>query len=307
MNVATFAERTEQFWSMEYDFVAWALGSSVAVGLLCGLVGCFLVLRGMSLLGDATGHATLPGVCIGFLIAGSQKTMGWLLSGALVTGLLAAWLVGFISRRPRTRPDAAIGAVLSVFFGAGIVLLSYIQSSPTGAQSGLGDFLFGNAAAVSPTHTVTIWILALVLIVAVLIFRRVISVVIFDRVFAESTAVRAAWVDYGLLGALGLAVVASIQAVGVVLVSAMLIIPGASAVLLSARLERCLVISALLGAVSGLLGTWLSFVFEGVGTGPAMTLVASMFFGLALFFSPRMGLLSLALRRRRLRGETQWA
>lgn len=301
LTMREFMERSDQFWSLEYEFVGWALASSVAVGLLCGLVGTFLVLRGMSLLGDATAHATLPGVCLGFLVAGGQKAMGWLLAGALATGLMAAALVGFLSRRPRTRPDAAIGTVLSVFFGAGIVLLSYIQSSPTGAQSGLNDFLFGNAAAVGPEQTIGIWILTLAAIGCVVFFRRVISVVIFDRVFAESVGVSASWVDYGLLGALGLAVVASIQAVGVVLVSAMLIIPGATAILLSARIERCLVVAAVIGAVSGVVGTWFSFVLEGVGTGPAMTLVAASFFALALVLSPRRGLLTLSLRRRRLR------
>ncbi len=307
MNLATFLERTSEFWSMQYEFVAWALASSVAVGLLCGLVGTFLVLRGMSLLGDATGHATLPGVCIGFLVAGGQKVMGWLLAGALLTGLLATWLVGFLSRRPRTRPDAAIGTVLSVFFGAGIVLLSYIQASPTGAQTGLNDFLFGNAAAVSPGHALGVMTLALVAVIAVFSFRRVLSVAIFDRVFAESVGIPVSWVDYGLLGTLGLAVVASIQAVGVVLVSAMLIIPGATAILVTSRLGHSLTLSAVLGALSGVTGTWLSFVFEGVGTGPAMTLVAAFFFVMALIFSPRMGLLVLAIRRRSLREETEWA
>lgn len=289
-----FVERAQQFVTFEYEFALYALLASMLVGLLCAVVGAFLVLRGMSLLGDATGHATLPGVCVAFVVVGAKET-GPLLIGALVAGFLASLLVGALSRGERTRPDAAIGIVLAVFFAVGILLLSYVQNSPTAAQSGLDSFLFGNAAGVTRGQ---LWVLAGVaaaLLGGVMVSYRALVVTIFDPVFARSIGVPTNAVEYALLGALSLAVVVSIQAVGVVLVAAMLIIPASAGLFLSDRLPRVLLWSALIGLVSGALGAFVSFVFEGVATGPAMVIIAGAFFAFALVFGSR-GLLRTHLR-----------
>lgn len=285
-----YFERALEFLTFQYAFAFDALAASVLIGALCALVGTFLVLRGLSLIGDATGHATLPGVCAAFLLVGA-KSMGALLAGALVSGALGALLVGVLSRGPRSRPDAAIGIVLSVFFGVGIVMLSYIQSSPTGAQAGLGSFLFGNAAGV--TREQLYWILAvsLALTSLILVFYRPLMLTVFDEGFARSLGIPTHLLQMALLGALAICVVISIQAVGVILVAAMLIIPPSTALFLSKRLPRVLVLSGTVGAISGALGAFVSFLAEGVATGPAMVLVASFFFGLALVFGPRGGLL----------------
>ncbi|MFU8806127.1 MAG: metal ABC transporter permease [Bradymonadaceae bacterium] len=285
-----YFERALEFFTFRYDFVIDALGASMLIGAICGLVGTFLVLRGLSLIGDATGHATLPGVCIAFLLVGS-KSMGALLIGALISGVIGALLVGVLSRGPRSRPDAAIGIVLSVFFGIGIVLLSYIQNSPTGAQAGLGSFLFGNAAGV--TRAQLFWVLGITIALAslVVVFYRPLMLTVFDESFARSIGIPTAALSAGLLGALAICVVISIQAVGVVLVAAMLIIPPSTALFLSKRLPKVLAISATVGAVSGALGAFISYIAEGVATGPAMVLVAALFFSLALIFGPRGGLL----------------
>lgn len=281
----TFA-RSVEFFSFQYSFTIYALLASMLVGAVCAVVGAFLVLRGMSLLGDAVGHATLPGVCAAFIIVGA-KEMGALLIGALVSAFVAALLVGAISNKPRTRPDAAIGVILSVFFGIGIVMLSYIQNSPTAAQAGLDNFLFGNAAAVSLEQLYLLAGVCLVLIAAVVICFRYLAVSTFDPVFARSIGVPTRALHYGLLGALSVAVVVSVQAVGVVLVAAMLIIPPSSALFLTNRLPGVLIIGAILGVLSGALGAFTSYLWEGVATGPAMVLCAGFFFALSLLFGPR--------------------
>lgn len=283
---AQILQRAAEFFSFQYSFAVNALLASMLVGAVCAVVGAFLVLRGMSLLGDAAGHATLPGVALAFVLVGA-KDMDALLIGALISAFGAAILVGAISRAPRTRPDAAIGVVLSVFFGIGIVMLSYIQNSPTAAQAGLDSFLFGNAAAVSRAQLYLIAAVTAILIAGVAIFFRPLAVATFDPTFARAIGVPTRAVHYGLLGALSLAVVVSIQAVGVVLVAAMLIIPASAALFVTDSLPRVLIIAGLIGVAAGALGAFFSFLWEGVATGPAMVLVAGFFFLLALFLSPR--------------------
>jgi manganese/zinc/iron transport system permease protein len=290
------AQRAVEFFSFQYDFAINALLSSMLVGAVCAVVGAFLVLRGMSLLGDATGHATLPGVCAAFVLIGT-KQMGMLLVGALVSAFLAAILVGVLSRGSRSRPDAAIGVVLSVFFGIGIVMLSYIQNSPTAAQAGLQSFLFGNAAGVSREQLYMLAAISAVLIAGVGVFFRPLAVATFDPTFARSIGVPTRLVHYGLLAALSVAVVVSIQAVGVVLVSAMLIIPPSAALFLTKRLPRALVLAGVIGMASGALGAFFSYLWEGVATGPAMVLVAGALFAVAFVFGSR-GVLRGFWRRR---------
>ena len=296
--MSVYVARFLEFFRFEYAFTLNALIASVTVGALCGVVGTFLVLRGLSLVGDATGHATLPGVCLGFLVAGSAKVMSVLLAGALLSGFLAAVLVGVLSRGPRARTDASIGVVLSLFFGVGIVLLSYIQNSSTGAQAGLNRFLYGNAAGVDFAQVLWLGGVALVVVALIIVFWRWLVASSFDPVFARSMGVPVRAVHYGLLGALSIAVVISIQAVGVVLVSAMLIIPPSSALFISKRVGRVALFSAAFGVVSGASGAVLSYVFEGVSTGPAMVLVAGAIFTVALLFGPRGGIVTDIVRQR---------
>jgi manganese/zinc/iron transport system permease protein len=283
---AELSGRAAEFFSFQYEFTVNALAASMIVGAVCAVVGVFLVLKGLSLLGDAAGHATLPGVCIAFVLVGA-KSMTALLIGALVATFLASIAVGFFSQGARTRPDAAIGIVLSVFFGAGILLLSYVQNSPTAAQSGLSSFLFGNAAGVSRSQ---VWLLAGVggaLVAGCVVFLRPIVLAIFDADFARSVGVSTTAVRFGLLTALSVAVVVSIQAVGVVLVAAMLIIPPSAALLLVKRMPIVLATSGLIGGLSGAAGAFISYLFEGVATGPAMVLVAAAIFVVSLLVGRR--------------------
>lgn len=295
---STYVERAGEFFTFQYDFVAYALGASVLVGVVCGLVGTFLVLRGFSLLGDATGHATLPGVAGAFLLTGYQHPAA-LLIGALISGALGAFLVGLFSRGPRVRSDAAIGIVLSVFFGIGIVLLAYIQDVETGRQAGLEHFLFGNAAAITEGQFWGLVAVAVVLCAAIGAFYRPLALMTFDESYARAIGVNTTGLELGLLSALSVAVVISIQAVGVILVAAMLIIPPSTGRFLSKRLPGVIGWSVGIGALSGALGAFVSYVFEGVATGPAMVLVAALFFGVALLFGPHGGVVIQWWGRRR--------
>lgn len=293
---ARWAARSVEFFSFKYGFVADALLASVTVGVMCGLVGTFLVLRRLSLLGDAAGHSALPGLCVAFIVTGSLGASA-LMFGALGSALLASLVVGWISRGPRSRPDAAIGIVLSGFFGLGTLLLSYIQRTATTSYAGLDSLLLGNVAGISPGQLHLLLAVAGALIAALVVFWRPLVLSTFDEGFARGLGVPVRAIHYGLLMAMALSVVVSIQAVGVVLISAMLIIPGSAALFLSRRLPLVAAWAALIGGVSGMAGAYLSYIQEGLATGPAMVLVASALFLLAMVFGPRRGVL-VSLRSR---------
>lgn len=292
-----YSVRAQEFFFFKYDFVRDALFASSLVGATCAVVGCFLILRGLSLLGDAAGHSTLPGLCFAFLMSGSMSP-GVLFVGALGSSFLSAMIVGVIARAPRTRPDAAIGIVLSVFFGVGIVLLSYIQTHASGHYAGLESMLLGNVAGITSEQIVTLSFVSVLLLGGVWVFYRPLMLSTFDAEFACALGVPVRVIHYGLLGALSLSVVVSIQAVGVVLVSAMLIIPPSAAFFIAPRMRAVLAWSGLLGALSGACGAFVSYMFEGISTGPAMVLVAALFFCLAILFGPHKGVVARAVRKR---------
>lgn len=296
----TTLERALEFARADYAFALWCGLGSALVGLCCALLGSFLVLRRMSLIGDVLGHAMLPGVVLGFMLAGG-RSLGALYGGALVTGVLAALCLGFIVRHSRTRPDAALGLVLTAFFGLGIVLMASVQNDPSGEQAGLSNFLFGNALALRPSEVAALAGLALASLGLVALFFRPLAILSFDPSYARSIGVPTAWIHYGLMAMTSLVTVASIGAVGVVLVVAMLVTPAAAAFLLVRRLPWMLAVASLIGALSGYLGAMLSYVFDGFSSGPTMVLVASSFFALAVFFGPRDGLALRVLRQRRRR------
>ena len=274
-------ERLVELATWQYDFARDAMLAAMLVGALAGLVGPWLVLRRMSLLGDTVGHATLPGVVAAFLVTGA-KSLVVLLVGGLVSGLSAAWLVERLARGRRGRPDVALAVVSSVAFGLGIVVLSYAQHAPSAAQAGLSTFLFGNAAAVTPEQLLA---LAAALVLAtglVALFYRPLALVTFDPSQAAALGMRPHRVRAALVLAAAIVVVLSLQATGAVLVAAMLVIPASTALLVARRLPFVVLVSVLVGAAAGLVGAVTSFVLPGVGTGPAMVLVAGLAFLSAL-------------------------
>lgn len=300
LELDTILQRTTEFFTFQYDFLVTTLAGAVLVGGLCGLLGVFMVLRRLSLMGDAIGHATLPGIGLAFLAVG-HKALGPILAGAAATGVLAALAVGFITRNSRTRPDAALGIVLASFFGLGAVIFSVLQNSPSGAQSGLSDFLFGNAAAITAGEVGLLGGLLVIVLGAIAALYRPLLLSTFDPTAATVMGMPVRALHYGLMTSVALTIVGSIQAVGVVLVAGLLIIPAATARLLTRHLHTSLILAGLLGALSGALGAWLSFLFTGFSSGPSMVIVAAGLYLLALTFAPRRGLVALgltSLRRR---------
>ncbi|RPI85632.1 MAG: metal ABC transporter permease [Planctomycetaceae bacterium] len=299
---AEFAGRMARFWSFQDGSVRTAAAAMVLLGVSCGALGCFIVLRRLSLVGDSLGHAVLPGVCLGFMVTWSKNPL-WLFVGATSAALLASLLIGVIQRNTRLKPDVAMGLVLSGFFGLGLVLLSRLQNDPRGGQGGLNQFFFGQAAAIGQMELVMIAGVSAAIVAGVVVAFKELAVSSFDEGFAASLGMPTRRIHYFLMTLTGMAIVISIQAVGVVLLSALLITPAATALLLTDRLPRMVVISSLLGALAGLIGLNASSLRDNLPTGPVVVLSLAALFVLALVFSPRYGLVTQALRRWKRRRE----
>lgn len=275
--------------------LAWILGGCVLLGLASGVLGSFALLRRRSLMGDALAHAALPGVCVGFLLAGG-RSLPALLAGATVAGLIGAAAIQVVTRNSRIKEDAALGLVLSVFFGFGVVLLTLIQRSPAGNQSGLDKFIFGQAASlVAADVRVMAGCALLVAGVTALLFKEF-KLLCFDQEFARGMGFPAGLLDGLLMTLIVVVVVVGLQAVGVVLMAALLITPAAAARFWTDRLHRMVVLAGAFGALSGALGTALSATADGMPTGPLVVLAATALFGLSLLFAPRRGLVARAAR-----------
>jgi len=274
----------------------WILLGSVLLGLSSGVLGSFAYLRKQSLMGDALAHAALPGVCIAFMLTGS-KSIFFFLIGAAVAGIIATFGVGFVTRNSRIKQDSALGIVLSVFFGLGIVLLTQIQHSDSGNQSGLDKFLFGQAASMVQSDVIIMGIVALVLVLACALLFKEFKLLSFDSGFAKGLGYPVAFLDQLLMFLIVVAVVVGIQAVGVVLMSALLITPAVSARYWTERLGGMVILAGLFGAVSGFIGTLISTTANNLPTGPLSVLAATSLFVFSVIFAPRRGVLFKALQR----------
>lgn len=274
------------------------LAGATLLGIAGGVLGCFALLRRQSLLGDALAHAALPGVCLGYLATGSKAPFG-LLAGALVAGLLGALLILAVVRFTRVKEDSAIGIVLSVFFGLGIVLLTHIQKLPYGNQSGLDKFLFGQAATLLPRDVAVMAVLAAVVLGLVALFYKELKLLSFDREFGASLGLPMRSLEILLTLLLVIVVVVGLQTVGVVLIVATLITPAAAARQWTERLGVMLGIAAAIGGSAGAVGALLSSRIERLPTGPVIVLVTSAVLVVSLLFAPRRGLLHAWLETRR--------
>jgi ABC-type Mn2+/Zn2+ transport system permease subunit len=265
---------------LQYPFMARALAASVIVGVLCAVIGTYVVLRGMAFLGDALAHAILPGVAIAYLLHGS------LLAGALVAAVVIALTIGLFSREGAIREDTAIGILFAAALSLGIALISSIRTYAVD----LSHILFGNVLGVS---ALDLWLtagLGVLILLTVFALYKPFLVISFDPVLAATMRLPAALLRNLMLVLLALTVVVSLQTVGVGLAAAMLVTPAATAYLLTRRLASMMLISALLGALSSVVGLYASFYFN-VVSGSAIVLAATAFFLLAFLFNPRQGVL----------------
>jgi ABC-type Mn2+/Zn2+ transport system permease subunit/Mn-dependent DtxR family transcriptional regulator len=281
-------QQAVRFFSLADPAVRYALSGSVLLGVVCGLLGGFLVVRKMALVGDALSHAVLPGVALGFLWNMSKDPVA-IFVGATAAGLLGTATVFLITRTTRLKEDAALGMVLAVFFSIGICLMSMFQRLPTGNKSGIDKFLFGQAAAIGPGDVRLMAVVAVVVVVVIAVGYKEFLLVSFDPGFARVSALPTRWLQHVLMLLLAFSVVIALQAVGVVLVSAMLITPAATAYLLTDRMHRMLWYGAGFGLLSGVAGAFFSFLGTNLPTGPFMVLSASGLFTAAFLFAPPRG------------------
>lgn len=273
----------------DYTFQNVVMGAAL-LGLISGPLGSFAVLRRQSLLGDAISHAALPGVCLGFILAGTRE-MGSIVVGAMVTGALAALLMLVLTRMSRLKTDASIGICLSIFFAIGVVLLTYIQGSNNASQGGLESFLFGQAAA---TLRSDLWLMGGITLFSLTLLSvlwKQAKLVTFDPEFAQTMGLPVSLIEALLTIMVTLAVVVGLQMVGVVLMAAMIVAPAVAARQWSRHLGGMVFIAAGVGVVSGVTGASVSALSRGLATGPLIILSASIIVLLSLAIAPQRGLL----------------
>jgi len=265
---------------LSYTFMQRGLLASLIVGVVCAVIGCYVVLRGMAFLGDALAHAILPGIAIAYLLQGN------LTLGALVAAVLVALLIGLFSRQGTIREDTAIGILFAAALSLGVALISSIRTYAVD----LSHILFGNVLGVSPSDLWLVGGLGLLVVIAVAVLYKPFLVISFDPLLAATLRWPAELLRNVLLILLALTIVVSLQTVGVGLVAAMLVTPAATAYLLTHRLPVMMVISALVGALSSLVGLYVSY-YANIASGSAVVLTATVFFLLAFLFAPRRGMI----------------
>ncbi len=281
----------------DYTLRTVALGA-MALGAVSGTLGAFAVLRRQSLLGDAISHAALPGIVLAFMLTGAKDPL-LLVLGAAVAGWIGTLAVMWIVRQSRLPEDSALGIVLSVFFGVGLVLLTYVQREPTASQAGLNTFLFGQAATLVVADVIVIAGLGSIAVAVVALFWKEFKLLCFDREFGSSLGIGMRGVDVLLTTMLVIAIVIGLQTVGVVLMSAMVVAPAAAARQWTDSLGVMVVLSAVFGALSGLTGAVASSTTTGIPTGPAIVLAVTLVVALSLTLAPRRGLVWEWVRHKR--------
>lgn len=273
----------------DYTIRTVALGAAV-LGIVSGALGTFALLRRQSLLGDAMSHAALPGVVLAFMLTQSKAPIVLIL-GAAVAGVIGTALMIGITRNTRIKEDSALGIILSVFFGLGLMLLTFLQRNPTANQAGLNSFLFGQAATLLVRDVITMSAFGGVVLLLVVLFWKEFKLLSFDQDFGASLGYPMQLLDILLTSLLVIAIVIGLQAVGVVLMSAMIVAPAAAARQWTNRLGVMIIIAAVFGATAGVSGALISSLGSGLSTGPVVVLCASVIVAISLLFATNRGLL----------------
>ena len=284
----------------DYTLQIVSLGSAL-LGIVSGVLGSFAVIRKESLLGDAVSHAALPGIALAFLLTGTKNTEV-LLIGALVSGLIATFLINSVDKFSRIKFDSALAIILSVFFGGGLVLLTYIQKIPNANQAGLENFIFGQASTVLLRDVKIIAILGSILLVIVLLFWKEFKIISFDIDFAESLGFDTKKITYLLFAMIVTSIIIGLQTVGVILMSAMLTAPAVAARQWTDKLHVMVFLAAIFGGISGITGTIISAVVPKLPTGPMIVIVISVIVIISLALAPNRGLIWRYIRNKRNQG-----
>lgn len=263
---------------MTYGFLQKALITSIMVGIICGVIGSFIVLRGMALMGDAISHAILPGVAISYMLGINY------FYGAVLTGVLTAFGIGAISQNSRIKNDSSIGIVFSAFFALGIILITRAKSA-----TDLTQILFGNVLSVRTSDMWLTLIIGAIVILVVALFFKELLVSSFDETMAAAYGLKTRLIHYSIMFLLTLVTVASLQTVGVILVVSLLITPASTAYLLTNKLSVMVFLAAFFGAISSIIGLYFSFLYN-MPSGPVIALATTALFVLAFLFSPKQGI-----------------
>ncbi|MDP2654177.1 MAG: metal ABC transporter permease [Candidatus Omnitrophota bacterium] len=287
----------------DHTLLIVAAGSCI-LGITAGCLGSFAVLRQQSLLGDAIAHATLPGVGIAFLLTQDKSPLG-LLIGAAIAGWVGTLFVKLITQTTAIKKDAALGLVLSVFFGFGLVLITIIQKLPTATKAGIDKFLFGSAATLLQEEVYLMSVLGGIVLLLTILFWKEFKIFIFDADFAKSIGLPVQALDVFLTSLIVISIVIGLQTVGVVLMSAMLVAPAAAARQWTDRLSGMILLASAFGAVSGAAGAVTSSLVPHLPTGPTIVIYLSLIVLFSLLFAPNRGLLWDWLRAQRHKREIQ--
>lgn len=265
---------------LQYEFMVKAIFVSALVGMVCAALSCYMTLKGWSLMGDAVSHAVLPGVAVAYMLNIP------LAIGAFVFGVGSVIAIGFIKAQTRIKEDTVIGLVFTGFFALGLVLISKVRSSID-----LTHILFGNVLGIADADIVQTVILSIFTLVTLAILRKDLMLFCFDSTHARSIGLNTTFLYYVLLSLLSLTAVAALQTVGIILVVAMLVTPGATAYLLSDRFDIMMLIAMASGIFSSVMGTYISYYIDG-STGGCIVVLQTLLFIIAMIFAPKHGLLA---------------
>lgn len=254
---------------------------TILIGVCAALVGTFTYLNKKALIGDAISHSILPGIVLAYICAGERNVI-YLLSGAIFSGWMSTQLISWLQRKTTLKQDTLIAATLSIFFALGLSLLSFIQGLPDDSQSGLSDFLFGKIAALNKTDVQLFGVITLIILLVLLFRSKIFFSFAFNKEYMISVGFSHAWNDFFLNTLTILVVSMGVQAVGVVLMSALLIIPIVTARILTNRLKPLLIISVLVSVIAALTGSYISTLASGIPTGPCIIVVLSLLVLLAI-------------------------
>ncbi|HDH6777803.1 TPA: metal ABC transporter permease [Staphylococcus aureus] len=256
-----------------YQFLNRALITSIIVGIVCGTVGSLIVLRGLSLMGDAMSHAVLPGVALSFLFGIPMFV------GALITGMIASIFIGYITSSSKTKPDAAIGISFTAFLASGIIIISLINTT-----TDLYHILFGNLLAITNSAFLTTIVIGSIVLILIIIFYRPLMISTFDPTFSRMSGLNTTLLHYFVMLLLSLVTVASIQTVGIILVVALLITPASTALLISKKLYSMMIIASLISVISSIVGLYYSYIYN-IPSGATIVLCTFVIYIITLFFT----------------------
>ncbi|HDF5804455.1 TPA: metal ABC transporter permease [Staphylococcus aureus] len=256
-----------------YQFLNRALITSIIVGIVCGTVGSLIVLRGLSLMGDAMSHAVLPGVALSFLFGILMFV------GALITGMIASIFIGYITSSSKTKPDAAIGISFTAFLASGIIIISLINTT-----TDLYHILFGNLLAITNSAFLTTIVIGSIVLILIIIFYRPLMISTFDPTFSRMSGLNTTLLHYFVMLLLSLVTVASIQTVGIILVVALLITPASTAFLISKKLYSMMIIASLISVISSIVGLYYSYIYN-IPSGATIVLCTFVIYIITLFFT----------------------